>query len=244
MMIKKKIMFYKRKILHKDLNRNFDSNKFHFIKKSIDQLLRDLFRMTNWMTNQMKIECALMKCVFQKSIFLCRCNQISLNHFETKICSIMYKKNENVFEMQKKYENIFLIQKFEIIQLIVFFEMKNLLKLYLKKLFTLFLFSCVFFEIFKLIVFVFSLQNYFDLTNFHFFNFEIESIYNNNSFICSFEICVNFFSSMIFFDWQCFWFFEICQFRCEFKKQLQCVQKSIDRNFFIKWIEYFDCVAN
>ena len=34
--------------------------------------------------------------------------------------SIMYEKNENIFEMQMKNENVFAIKKFEIFQSIVF----------------------------------------------------------------------------------------------------------------------------
>ena len=52
---------------------------------------------------------------FAKIDFLCRCDQTSSNYFKTKICSIMCKKNENDFEMQKKCENVFAIKKSEII---------------------------------------------------------------------------------------------------------------------------------
>ena len=108
-------------------------------------------------------------------------------------------KKQKVFEMQIKNENVFAIKKFEIFQSIVFSEIKNLLHLCLKKLFALFFFSCVFFEVSESAVFIFSSQNCFDLAIFHFFDFEFESVCNNNSFICVFEICVSFFFSMIFF---------------------------------------------
>ena len=192
-------MLYRRKILFKNFDRNFDSNEFHSVKKSADHLSCDLFRMTNRVTNRAKNECASMKCFSRKSIFLCRCDRISLDYFEAKMCSIMCEKNENVFEMQMKNENVFAIKKFEIFQSVVFSEIKNLLHLCLKKLFALFFFSCVFLEISESAVFIFSSQNCFDLTIFHFFNFEFESICNNNSFICVFEICVSSFFSMIFF---------------------------------------------
>ena len=192
-------MFCRRKILFKNFNQNSDSNEFHFVEKSIDHLSCDLFRMTNRVINRAKNECASMKCFSRKLIFLCRCDRISLDYFEAKMCSIMCEKNENVFEMQMKNENVFAIKKFEIFQSVVFSEIKNLLHLCLKKLFALFFFSCVFFEISESAVFIFSSQNCFDLTIFHFFNFEFESICNNNSFICVFEICVSSFFSMIFF---------------------------------------------
>ena len=111
----------------------------------------------------------------------------------------MCEKNENVFEMQMKNENVFAIKKFEIFQSVVFSEIKNLLHLCLKKLFALFFFSCVFFKISESAVFIFSLQNCFDLIIFYFFDFKFELVCNNNLFICMFEICVSFFFSMIFF---------------------------------------------
>ena len=193
---KKKFMLCKRKILFKNFDRNSDLNEFHSVEKSVDHLSCDLFQMTNRMTNRAKNECASMKCFSRKSIFLCRCDRISLNYFETKMCSIMCEKNENVFEIQMKNKYVFVIKKFEVSQSVVFFEIKNLLHLCLKKLFALFFFSYVFFEISESVVFIFSSQNCFDLTIFHFFNFEFESICNNNSFICVFEICVSF-----FFQW-------------------------------------------
>ena len=192
-------MLCKRKILFKNFDRNSNSNEFHSVEKSADHLSCDLFRVTNRVTNRTKNECASMKCFSRKSIFLCRCDRISLDYFEAKMCSMMCEKNENVFEMQIKNENAFAIKKSEVFQSVVLFEIKNLLHLCLKKLFALFFFSCVFFEISESAVFISSSQNCFDLAISHFFDFEFESVCSNSSFICVSEICVSFFFSMIFF---------------------------------------------
>ena len=126
MMIRKRkeFIFCKRKILFKNFDRNFDSNEFHSVEKSVDHLSCDLFWMANQMTNRAKNECASMKCFSRKSIFLCRCDQISLNYFETKMCSMICEKNENVFKMQMKNENVFAIKKSEVLQSIVFLKLK------------------------------------------------------------------------------------------------------------------------
>ena len=201
MMIRKrrKFMLCKRKILFKDFDRNSNSNEFHSVEKSADHLSCDLLRVANRVANRAKNECASMKCFSRKLIFLCRCDRTSLDYFETKMCSMMCEENENVFEMQMKNENVFAIKKFEIFQSVVFSEIKNLLHLCLKKLFALFFFSCVPFEVSESAVFIFSSQNCFDLAILHFFNFEFESVCSNNSSICVSEICVSFFFSMIFF---------------------------------------------
>ena len=44
-------MFCKRKTLYINCDQNSDLNEFHFIEKSTDYLLCDLFQMTNQMTN-------------------------------------------------------------------------------------------------------------------------------------------------------------------------------------------------
>ena len=93
-------------VLYRNCDRNSDWNEFHFIEKSVDYLSCDLFWMTNRMTNWTKIECASIKYFSQKSVFLCRCDQISSNCFETKICSIMYKKTK-MFLKCKKNAKIF-----------------------------------------------------------------------------------------------------------------------------------------
>ena len=118
---KKNLCFANEKFYLKNFDRNFDSNEFHSVEISIDYLSCNLLRMTNRVTNWTKNECASLKCFSQKSIFLCRCDRISLDYFEAKIYSMMYEKNENVFEMQMKNENVFAIKKSEILQLIVFF---------------------------------------------------------------------------------------------------------------------------
>ena len=91
------------------------------------------------------------------------------------------------------------LKKSEIIQSAVLFKIKNLLHLCSKKLSALFFFSIVFFKISEWIVFIFSLQNCFDLAILYFFDFEIKSVNDNNSFIYLFKICVSSSFSMIFF---------------------------------------------
>ena len=181
------------------------------------------------MKNQMKNKCASMKCLSRKSNFLCRCDQISLNYFETKMSSMMCEKNENAFEMQIKNKNVFAVKKLKITQSVVFFEIKNLLHLCLKKLSALFFFVNVFFEVFELVVFIFLLQNCFDLAIFHSFDFKIKSINNNNWFIYLFEICVSSFFSMIFlFVDNAFGFFELVNFVMNLKSSFNAYKnKSI-----------------
>ena len=71
-------------------------NEFYFVKKSIDSLLRDFFRVIN----RPKNEFILIKNSLRKSYFLYDCDQILFNYFKTKINSILHEKNKIVYTLQ------------------------------------------------------------------------------------------------------------------------------------------------
>ena len=113
-----------------------------------------------------------------------------------------------------------------------FFLKLKICYLCLKKLLTLFFFSCVLFEVFESAVFIFSSQNCFDLAIFHFFDFEFESVCNNNSFIYVFEICVSFFFSMVFFSVDnVFDFFELVNSVVNSKNNFSAYKKKSIEDF-------------